>query len=157
MKVIKSALSSIAPPRRQQELEALFERNMDAYYRGVLNRQAVARSSDDAPCFLEQAVDAGLKLAARETAQVKDWVAVAHLLARTSRLDEALVWISRALEVTPDVADHCRLQASVLERLHRFEEALRAASRASKLRPGDEKLAADVQRISSAYVNAMRH
>jgi tetratricopeptide (TPR) repeat protein len=155
MKVIERALSSMAPPRRQAEMEVLCDRNLDAYYHGVLRRHAV-QPPGDALCFLEQAIEAGLSLADRETAQVEDWVAVAHLLARADRLDEALWWISRAVAVTPDVADHCRLHASVLERLKRFEEALRMASHALKLKPDDDKLAADVQRISSAYMSAMR-
>jgi polysaccharide pyruvyl transferase WcaK-like protein len=155
MKVIESALSGARPPRREQHLEALCERNLDAYYRAALNRQAAAQPSGNERGFLDQAIEAGLKLAGREAAQVKDWVAVAHLLARADRLDEALVWISHAVAVSPDVTDYCRLQASVLERLHRFEEALRMASHALKLRPGDNKLAADVERISSACVKAM--
>jgi hypothetical protein len=69
----------------------------------------------------------------------------------------ALLEFAPPLTVSPDTADYYRMQASVLERLHRFDDALRAASRASKLRPGDDRLATDVQRISSAYVNAMRH
>jgi polysaccharide pyruvyl transferase WcaK-like protein len=155
MKVIKSVLSSVTPPRRELELESLCQRNLDAYYRAAFNRHTAKQPSGNELYSLEKAIEAGLKLADRETAEVKDWVAVAHLLASANRLDEALVWISRAVAVAPDVTDYCRLQASVLERLKRFEEALRTASHASKLQPGDKGLAADVERIGSAYVHSM--
>src|SRR5262249_35866776 len=121
IKVIEKALCSVPLPRRQRELDELFERNVDAYYRSVVNRHADAPQLADGAFFLEQAIDAGLRLANRETGRVEDWVAVAHLLAKANRLDEALVWISRAVAVSPDVADYYRLQESVLERLKRFE------------------------------------
>jgi hypothetical protein len=156
MKAIGRVFSSVSPPRQEKSLDALCESNLDAYDRAIMNRHAVAASPEDGASALEQAIEAGLRFVNRETAQVKDWVAVAHLLARADRLDEALAWISRAVTALPGVTDHCRLQASVLERLQRFEEALQVATHALNLRPDDAGLVSDVERISSAYVNALR-
>jgi len=148
MKVIEKAVFSLTPPRQQLQLEAAFERNLDAYYRAVIARCVATAQLNEDDCLLERAIDAGLLFARRETARIEDWVALAHLLAKANRLEEALAWISRAVAVS-EVADYYRLQASVLERLGRFEEAVRAASQALKLRPNDNKLVADVERISA--------
>jgi len=64
--------------------------------------------------------------------RVEDWVALAHLLAKANRLDEAVVRVNRAVEVSRDVADYYCLQ-SLLKRLKRFEEAVRVAARALEL------------------------
>jgi tetratricopeptide (TPR) repeat protein len=114
------------------------------------------RGSRDCATDPSTAIEAGLKLAHRDPEGVEDWVTLAHLLAKAQRLNEALGWISRALELRPEAADYHRLRASLLERLGRLSEALEAARRASSLRPHDGELSADLERIEAAYTTWLR-
>ena len=155
-RVVEKAFSDVRLPQRVRDLDSQVERNQAAYHRAVMNRHGGALESPQGKCSLEQAIEAGLRLAHVETGRVEDWVALAHLLARAGRLDESLVWISRSVALAPDVAEYHRLRASLLERLERFEAALQAASRALELDPADSELLADVGRIGAIYSSLLR-
>lgn len=146
---LEVAAQALALKPDDPELAADLERTKAAYMNSL--RQQRDRSPD-----LTSAIEAGLKLAHRETDGVEDWVALAHLLAKAKRLNESLGWVDRALEKKLDVADYHRLRASVLERLGRFDEALPAAKRALELSPDHNELAADLKRIEAAYSNRLR-
>jgi tetratricopeptide (TPR) repeat protein len=118
--------------------------------------QAMRRVRDDGATKLEVAIDEGMKLAQRAQALVEDWAALALLLAKAERLNEALAWSSRALRAEPGViANHC-LKVTLLQRLVRFEEALHAADQALALHPRDAALAREQQRVELSYLKYLR-
>jgi tetratricopeptide (TPR) repeat protein len=114
------------------------------------------RDRRDGAKDLALAIDAGHKLAQYTAANVDDWVALAQLLAKAERLNEALGWASRALQSEPAVVGlHC-LNASLLERLDRHDEAFCAIQRAVDLHPTESVLVEDRKRIESQYVRSLR-
>jgi tetratricopeptide (TPR) repeat protein len=118
--------------------------------------QAMRRVRDDGATKLEIAIGEGMKLAQRAQALVEDWAALALLLAKAERLNEALAWSSRALQAEPGlIANHC-LKVTLLQRLVRFEEALHAAGQALALHPGDATLGREQQRVELAYLKYLR-
>jgi tetratricopeptide (TPR) repeat protein len=114
------------------------------------------RTRRDRSQDLPLAIDAAHKLAQRSTALIDDWVALAHLLAKAERLNEALGWASRALQGAPGAVDLHRLYASLLERLYRNDEALCAINCAMKLHPNEHAIAEDRRRIESKYLQSLR-
>jgi tetratricopeptide (TPR) repeat protein len=111
---------------------------------------------DDGASKPDVAIDAGMKLAQRAQALPEDWTALTMLLAKAERLNEALAWSSRALDAEPWVAGHHRLNVSLLRRLMRLDDAMQAVSRGLALHPGDRALAAEHQRVESAYLRHLR-
>jgi tetratricopeptide (TPR) repeat protein len=93
------------------------------------------------------AINAGLKLAHSEASVAGDWSALAQLLAKAERLNEALDWSGRAMAAAPGAVDHPRLHASVLERLGRYKAGYRTAKRAVLLDPANPELAVDARRM----------
>jgi tetratricopeptide (TPR) repeat protein len=118
--------------------------------------QAMRQVRDDGASKLDLAIGEGMKLAQRAQALVEDWMALARLLAKAERLNEALAWCSRALKAEPRIAGHYSLNVSLLQRLARFEEALHTVSRALALHPGDSALEREQQRVELAYLKYLR-
>jgi tetratricopeptide (TPR) repeat protein len=114
------------------------------------------RTRRDQSQDLPVAIDAAHKLAQRNTAAIDDWVALAHMLAKAERLNEALEWASRALQGAPGAVDLHRLYASLLERLYRSDEALCAIKHAMVLHPEEQALTEDRRRIESRHLQSLR-
>jgi tetratricopeptide (TPR) repeat protein len=111
---------------------------------------------DRAGADIDESIKTALALVNAEPVNGDDWMALAQLLARAERLEEALSWMNRILERWPDVTSYQRMHGSVLERLGRFEEAVQSAARAIELNPADELLAADSERVRTRYLEAQR-
>jgi tetratricopeptide (TPR) repeat protein len=106
----------------------------------------IYRQRRDASDDVAQAIEAGLEVVRRCPDAVADILALAQLLARAERLEEALLWVDRAIVLESNNAESHRLRASVLERLGRYKDAHDAAKRALSLNRKNHDLEKDVSR-----------
>jgi tetratricopeptide (TPR) repeat protein len=94
----------------------------------------------------------GVKFASSAGADIDDLVKLAHACAGEERLDEALQWIGKAIELHSEQGEYLRFKASILERMGRFEEALHAAHQAQALGAQPDAISADIDRINGQHV-----
>jgi hypothetical protein len=128
----------LAPGDR--DVAADHDRILASYWNDVRQQ----RDTDADPAT---AIDAGLRLGHSKASVAGDWSAVAQLLAKAERLNEALDWSGRAMAAAPGTVDYPRLHASVLERLGRYKAGYRTAKRALLLEPANPELAGDARRM----------
>jgi tetratricopeptide (TPR) repeat protein len=146
---LQAAAGALALHRDDHALQREQQRLESAYLKYLRQRR------DGSPDLIA-AIAAGQQLAQREPQMVEDWLALAQLLVRHKRDAEALVWIEKATLRKPQVAEYFTLSAAVLERLGRYEEALRAATRALAIRPADISCASELDRTGTAYRQSLR-
>ncbi|WP_185641247.1 tetratricopeptide repeat protein [Burkholderia sp. Bp9015] len=125
----------------------------DRIERNVMERLYKTRDmSQDFP----DAIAAGKQIINRRPDDAGAKRALAHILARSERLDEALELIDQVISTEGESIEDYRLQASLLERLTRFGDAESVIKRAHFLAPEDEHVRTDLNRISSGHVTFLR-
>lgn len=101
----------------------------------------------DTSCDFSHAIVIAEEIVSRLPNNTNEMLALTHLLARSERLHESLVWIDRAIALDSGAAEFHRLRASVLERMGRFKSALKAAATAFKLSKSQTEVLVDIRRI----------
>ncbi|MFZ4115671.1 MAG: hypothetical protein ACOYK6_02985 [Chthoniobacterales bacterium] len=87
----------------------------------------------------------------------EDLLALAQLLANEERLEEAMGYLEKPLELFPDNGNYHRFKTSLLERQHRFKEALLSIKRTRQLLPEEEELRTDQKRIQERLLEQLSH
>lgn len=114
------------------------------------------RQKRDAATSIEDRIRHGLRLASSLTVEVDDLVMLAHDYANGERLTDALHWIGKAIELRPAEGELLRFEASILERIGKFEEALRTAHKAKFNNADPASIANDIDRINERNIALLR-
>jgi tetratricopeptide (TPR) repeat protein len=152
MKFSEETAETLAPVLAMIGQEARLDPHWTCHMLEAVNGQILPgfyRHQRDAAGSNAERIHYGLALASGSGSQIDDQVQLAHHCAAEDRLEDALYWIAKAIELDPEQGEYLRFKASILERMGNFEDALQTAHHARALGADPDCIASDIERIAS--------
>jgi len=150
---------TIAPVLAMIGQEARLDPRWTCHMLEAVNGQVLPgfhRQQRDTAASDAERIRCGMKLAAGPGASIDDLVQLAHSYASDEKLFDALYWVTKALGLEPGEGELLRFKASILERMGKFDQALRTAHEAKFNNADPECISSDIDRINKQRVALLR-